>query len=111
MEKLAARTFAVKSSSISHWGQWVIARSEFIGFKRQDDFARAVGCQRGQIQRWAAMQNPPKQMRKGFDRSLARALRTSLKVLFTDYKTTPPDRADRIFLHKDHFSEGGLFPA
>jgi hypothetical protein len=52
-------------------------------------------------------------MRKGFDRSLASALRTSSEILFRNYAQTPPDAATFVWLapgenlpwHQDSWKE------
>jgi hypothetical protein len=63
-----------------------------------------VGCRREQIGRWGAMKSPPSQMRKGFDQKLAYALQTTRDMLFTDWRETAPEHAERIWLHPDQFS-------
>ena len=71
------------------------ARSQAVGFKRQQDLADSVGCSRTQLTKWFAMNKPPARMRKGFDQQLARALKTTRQILFVDYvKVRPEDAAD-----------------
>src|SRR5689334_15568652 len=77
-----------------HWGQWVWARAEAHGYRRQQDLAEAIGCGRTQLSKWTAMERPPKRMRKGFDVALARALNVSPRTLFTDYSDIDPEFDD-----------------
>jgi hypothetical protein len=82
-----------------HWGNWVQSRSEFIGFKRQSDLAKQVGCSRQQLSNWFALRLPPTQMRKGFDRTLARALQTTRDVLFSGFPNVLPEDAPAVVFH------------
>ncbi len=75
----------------NHWGEWIDQRSRAVGFKRQGDFAQAVGCGRTQLAKWIALQSPPPQMRKGFDVALATALKIDRAVLFIGYRSIAPD--------------------
>lgn len=84
-----------------NWGDWVVARSRHVGFLRNIDLAAAVGCTPERITQWSASKVPPRHMRKGFDQKLAYALQTTKQVLFTDWKTTAPDQADRVIFHSD----------
>jgi hypothetical protein len=86
----------MKKAAPKHWGQWVASRSEFLGFKRQADLARAVGTTRERIARWCAMEQPPRQMRKGFDEKLAAALRVDRGVLYTGWQHVKPDNGRTI---------------
>lgn len=87
------------------WGEWIQQRSQFVGFKRQQDLAEAVGCAPERLSRWAQLLTPPKRMLKGFDRTLAAALQTTRQILFQDYASTSPDSAP-IILHGDHWFKG-----
>jgi hypothetical protein len=71
-------------------------RSEAVGFKRQIDLARKVGCTRERVSRWFAMAEPPKRMRKGFDQQLARALETTPQTLYVEFGHVPPEKAARV---------------
>lgn len=73
------------------WGWWIYRRAEHVGFKRQLDFARAVGVSPQHLRRWMLLMAPPKQMRRGLDDALARALRTDRRTLFTDWTSGEPD--------------------
>ena len=53
------------------------------------------------------MASPPVRMRKGFDRSLTKALETTRRTLFIDYANVPPD-SSRVFLIADHASDKEL---
>jgi transcriptional regulator with XRE-family HTH domain len=79
-----------------HWGDWVIERSRVCGFRNQRELAEAIGCRAEQVSRWAQLERPPKQMRKGFDERLASALDLTTKELFRDYAHTPPSQAGLI---------------
>lgn len=79
-----------------HWGDWIKARSHFVGFARQLDFAKAVGCSPDQIQKWSKLEEPPQQMRKGFDDSLARALKIDRRFLFSGWRGFDPNDAPVI---------------
>jgi len=79
-----------------HWGEWVLSRSRYVGYRLQQDLARQVGCTEEQISRWVNMIVPPNQMRKGFDRKLACALKTSPDMLFNQWENTPPEKAREI---------------
>ena len=48
------------------------------------------------------MKTPPEQMRKGFDSSLARALKTTKQTLFVDWSAHAPDQTPQIMLIPDH---------
>jgi hypothetical protein len=74
-----------------HWGKWVQQRSRFVGFRRQIDFAKSIGCSTKQVQKWEAMGVPPTRMRKGFGESLAKALSTTPPVLFSQWSKVPPE--------------------
>lgn len=52
------------------------------------------------------MANPPSRMRKGFDKSLARALETTPDVLFIDYADLEPEKVFRVYAVPDE-----LFPS
>lgn len=93
-----------------HWGQWVAARAEFVGFKRQEDLAGAVGCTRERIVRWVSLESPPAQMRKGFDRTLLRALWTDRQMLFHDFAAVSPDAAPRVLHTGQHFFQSSSNP-
>jgi hypothetical protein len=84
-----------KKADIS-WGLWVHRRAEFLGFKRQSDLSKIVGCSRQQLSNWFAMVAPPISMRKGFDRWLANALQTTHRTLFIDYVNVAPETATVI---------------
>jgi hypothetical protein len=84
-----------KKESQVHWGDWVLARSRFVGFRRQRDLARDVGCRPEQLSRWLQSPVPPQRMSKGFDHRLALALDSTRRVLFTDYVAIAPDAAPR----------------
>lgn len=79
------------------WGQWVLDRARIVGFSRQGDLALAVGCSRESVVKWGTMSEPPRQMRRGLDESLARTLQTTRSMLFSAWKNTPPDKAERVF--------------
>jgi hypothetical protein len=81
------------STRNSHWGEWIIARSRFVGFRRQLDLATAVGCSENQLCRWKAMATPPATVHCGFDTTLAAALKVDRKTLFTDYANYSPETA------------------
>lgn len=83
------------------WGKWIWRRAVHTGFRRQEDFARTVGCSRQQLVNWLAMEYPPTQMRKGFDRKLAFALRTTARTLFTDWEHVAPESAEQLTLYAD----------
>ncbi len=89
------------AKSKQHWGDWIESRSQFVGFKRKRDFAAAIGCSDDQLTKWLQMESPPAQMRKGFDRSLARALATTRRTLFIDYANVSP-KSSRVFFIADH---------
>jgi hypothetical protein len=76
-----------------HWGDWVRARMLFLGFRRQRDFADAVGCTQERTGSWLKLQAPPVAIKKGFDRSLCRELRTDAFTLFTNYRNVTPEAA------------------
>jgi hypothetical protein len=94
----------MRGSAKSHWGNWIGRRADFVGFQRQRDFAEAVGCTRERIVTWLRMAAPPKKMRKGFDRTLARALRITTRMLFVDFVNTDPEKAIEVGLSIDHLS-------
>jgi hypothetical protein len=94
----------MRGDAKSHWGNWIGRRSEFVGFQRQIDFAEAVGCTRERIVKWLKLATPPLKMRKGFDRSLARALRVTTRMIFVDYANTDPQKAVEVSLSIDHLS-------
>jgi hypothetical protein len=50
------------------------------------------------------MASPPEQMRRGLDEKLAYALETTRSMLFTGWKDTRPDSAERILFHPDQTS-------
>jgi hypothetical protein len=64
-----------------------------VGFKRQEDLARAVGTSRQHLVKWLRLASPPRRMRKGFDQSLASALQTTTHILFSEYATKYPEEA------------------
>jgi hypothetical protein len=76
-----------------HWGEWVKARAAFVGYHRLKDLALTVGCSDNQLTRWTQSRSAPSKMRKGFDRALASALQTNLRMLFHDYVHTSADEA------------------
>lgn len=47
------------------------------------------------------MSAPPARMRKGFDRTLARALKTTHDVLFRDYTQVAPEASAQVIFHPD----------
>jgi hypothetical protein len=73
-----------------HWGEWMIERSRFVGFRNQRELSEAVGCRDEQVSRWHKMSQPPRQMRKGFDRNLAAALKVEPQMLFSGWATANP---------------------
>jgi hypothetical protein len=79
--------------NFDHWGDWVAQRARAVGIRRQKDLAEAVGCSEDQMSRWVQMRRPPARMRKGFDKSLARVLKTTPQKLFIDYATIAPEDA------------------
>lgn len=89
---------AVERPGGNHWGHWVSARADAVGFKRQEDFAKAVGCTRERIVKWTAMRMPPAKMRKGFDEALARALKTDRATLFSYWHERRPGEVESIDL-------------
>lgn len=86
----------------SHWGEWIAERAQLLGIVRQRDLAQKIGCSENQLSRWVQMPAPPKQMRKGFDRTLARALMTTRDVLFSEYANIAPADTAQLMLHPDH---------
>ncbi|MGD0464650.1 MAG: hypothetical protein ABSB74_19370 [Tepidisphaeraceae bacterium] len=96
------------SEPFLHWGRWVKARSLRVGFRRQVDFALAVGCERTQLYKWFAMEFPPASMKKGFDRSIATALKTDRQTLFNGWRfisaedapVAGPDFGDEAFAER-----------
>jgi len=78
----AGRTASVASKKSNHWGTWIIARARFVGFRRQSDLAKAVGCSAQTLSKWAGMAKPPEQMRRGHDEALARSLKIDRATLF-----------------------------
>ena len=87
------------------WGEWVETRSRVLGFRRFADLASEIGCTRQNLRRWFNMDEPPDSIRKGFDRKLAKVLRTSVEMLFNEWANTPPDEAPVLTLHRDHMPE------
>jgi hypothetical protein len=77
-------------TNYNHWGQWLMERSLFVGFRRHSDLAEQIGCTREYVSRLASKAAPPSRMFKGFDRSLARALRTTYEAVFKDWYATDP---------------------
>jgi len=80
----------------NHWGEWVIARWKFLGFRRLADLSTAVGCNPNLLTVWHQSESPPNSMRKGFDLALVRALRTDRMTLFGLYATIAPEDAPVI---------------
>ena len=78
---------------IDHWGTWISRRADFVGFKRQQDLAVAIGCSRTQLDKWFKLESPPSKMRKGFDRSLASALIVTREILFSEWSGIAPENA------------------
>jgi hypothetical protein len=76
-----------------YWGEWLRYRMNFVGYKRQEDFRRAVGCTRSRLYDWLNSEKPPNWIYKGFDARLASALRTDPHMLFFGWRTTLPDEA------------------
>lgn len=97
-----ATSVAVARHLKNHWGEWVMERGHLVGFKRKMDFARAVGCSTQHLARLAKMPTPPARMRRGLDRTLARALKTTRDVLFSEYKNIAPEATARVMFHPDH---------
>ena len=81
---------SVQTTDNAHWGKWVQARGAAVGLLQKSALARAVGCTDTQLANWLKMPQPPVQMRKGFDQSLARALKVDAQTLFADYAITDP---------------------
>jgi hypothetical protein len=80
-------------SKTTHWGTWIQQRAEFLGFKRQVDFARAAGVSPQHLRRWFALSAPPSRMRLERDNRLVRALRTDRRMLFVEYESVPAAEA------------------
>jgi hypothetical protein len=66
-----------------------------VGYRRNEDLARDVGCSPDRLSHWLQLAKPPARMLKGFDRQLARALKTTRQMLFVDYARNPPESAPR----------------
>lgn len=77
----------------THWGEWIRERVRFVGFRSSASLALALGCTQHQLARWMQMEEPPTRMRKGFDASLARALRVDMATLFVGYRNVSPEAA------------------
>jgi len=83
----------MKESGDKHWGRWVKERALVVGFRGNKSFVSAVGCQRKILSMWLDRDTPPREMRKGFDVALCRALKTDGKTLFNDYVNVTPESA------------------
>jgi hypothetical protein len=79
--------------SSQHWGEWVKARTQYVGWKNQGSLADSMGCTRQHLCRLFTMEKPPETMRRRLDESLCLALKTDAKTLFTDYVVTDPTHA------------------
>lgn len=67
-----------------------------VGFPNQVVFASSIGCTRHRVAEWFKMLEPPSTMRRGFDASLARALRTDRFTLFRGFRDVAPGDAPFI---------------
>lgn len=90
------------------WGDWVLARSRVVGFRRQLDLAASIGCSEDTLSAWMQLKEPPKRMRKGFDQSMAAALQTTRETLFNDYTTVSPEEAPRYLAFAPSAMDGYL---
>jgi hypothetical protein len=94
----ALREHLKNSKPLIHWGDWIHERSQFVGFRRHQDLANAIGCHLTQLFRWFNAETPPDRMHKGFDEALARTLRVSSQMLFTQWRMNPPNQAPIVDL-------------
>ncbi|MGD0462863.1 MAG: hypothetical protein ABSB74_10280 [Tepidisphaeraceae bacterium] len=76
-----------------HWGNWVKARSLRVGYRRQKDLAASIGCEYTVLYKWKKMTRPPTRMQKGFDVTLASALKTDREMLFNGWLYKNPEDA------------------
>jgi len=110
---VAEMSFAIYKELMAekHWGKWVNARRRFLGIVRQKDFAKAIGCSVDQLARWSQMERPPATMMKGFDNTLAIALKIDRQMLFREWKDFHPEKATIIGGNRDNsapwFAEKG----
>jgi hypothetical protein len=79
-----------------HWGQWMLRRANYVGFKRRSDIASAIGCNCETFRIWGTMATVPDRFTRGYDAALARELQTTKRMLFIDFKTTSPEDAPII---------------
>jgi len=80
----------------THWGKWISERSRLVGYQNQRELADAVGCRSEQVSRWFQLNEPPRQMRKGFDRMLAASLKIEPEILFRGFREFSPEIASSI---------------
>jgi transcriptional regulator with XRE-family HTH domain len=92
------------SGRVKRWGEWIVARSRAVGFRRQKDLAQAVGCSEDQLSRWAQSAEPPARITKGFDTALARALQLPKRTVFVNWRNEAPD-AEPFLTLPDHAGE------
>jgi hypothetical protein len=80
----------------NRWGEWIVGRWKFLGYRRFTDLSSAIGCSHDVIFRWRLMSTPPDAIRKGFDAELIIALRTDRWTLFNAYASIAPEAAPLI---------------
>ncbi|MGD0462862.1 MAG: hypothetical protein ABSB74_10275 [Tepidisphaeraceae bacterium] len=84
------------SGTHSRWGEWIIERWAFLGFKRIADLSTAIGCSYAALYQWKQLETPPDAMQKGFDVGLIAALKTDRMTLFCSYVSIAPADAPVI---------------
>lgn len=89
------------------WGEWIVRRWRFLGFKRIVDLSSTVGCSPDLLTRWHNSRFPPETIRKGFDVALIVALRTDRWTLFNAYASIAPEDAPVIDPPRDVDRVGG----
>lgn len=89
------------------WGEWIRRRASFLGIKTGESFAREIGCKRQLIVRWVGLPSPPREMRKCFDSTLVRVLRTDRETLFVNYAQISPESAPLLDAKPEPFQDEG----
>jgi len=79
--------------STSDWGLWIERRARAVGFMRNADLARSIGCTQQHLSRWFSYSSPPNSMRRGLDAHLVSALKTDKHTLFSAFRDVIPEHA------------------
>lgn len=74
-----------------HWGRWTRRRARSLGILTTKRLSSLTGFHPTSLCRILCASNPPKWMLYGRDEALARTLGTTLKQLFSDYRSIDPE--------------------